>query len=236
MLRRNNRTTYSRRRDVTNKPKSDTSQDQSTPRDRVKVLVVVEGNNDVEFLRRISAQLHVTDSSLPNLDVMERRGELIFIPFGGGHVREWTDRLAPLGIPECHIYDHELPPESDYRNEAAQAVNDRNHCRAFVTRKRSLENYLHPRALLSAADVNISFDDFDPAPAVVAKRLYQLRGEQTPWELLSRRTQNRMTHRAKRWLNTAVVDHMTVHLLAERDPDHEIIGWMKTITRLATIS
>ena len=46
---------------------------------------------------------------------MERHGELIFVPFGGGHVRAWSDRFAPLARPEFHLYDHELPPETELR-------------------------------------------------------------------------------------------------------------------------
>ena len=43
----------------------------------VKVLVVVEGINDVEFLRRISRIVHIEDVSLPDLAAMEAAGRLI---------------------------------------------------------------------------------------------------------------------------------------------------------------
>jgi hypothetical protein len=112
--------------------------------DVVRILLVVEGMNDIAFLRRISLVLHDADGSLPNLAEMEQRGELIFVPFGGGHVRAWSDRLAPLARPEFHLYDHELPPETDLRREAAATVNRRSRCKAVVTNKRCLENFLHP--------------------------------------------------------------------------------------------
>jgi len=49
-----------------------------------RVFVVVEGSNDIQFLNRISRILHADDPRLPDLAEMERRGELIFVPFGGG--------------------------------------------------------------------------------------------------------------------------------------------------------
>ncbi len=67
------------------------------------VLVVVEGVNDVEFLRRISAMLHEQDRHVPDLAAREANGELVFLPIGGGSVTAWSDRLAPIGCREFHI-------------------------------------------------------------------------------------------------------------------------------------
>ena len=203
--------------------------------DAVRILFVVEGTNDIEFLKRISLLLHSHDSSLPDLTEMEQRGELIFVPFGGGHVSAWTDRLAPLNKPEFHLLDHELPPETDLRHEAVEAVNRRDRCQAMLTRKRSLENYLHPQAILAAGKIDVEFDDFDPVAELTAKQLYQLRPDETPWQLLSRRARSRMTYRAKRWLNTRVAQLMTVELLQQRDPDGEVVSWLRAIGRLAKI-
>ncbi|WP_231756364.1 ATP-dependent endonuclease [Lignipirellula cremea] len=199
----------------------------------MRILLVVEGTNDIEFLRRISGLLHAHDPSLPHLADMEQQGTLIFIPFGGGHVRAWMHRLAPLGKPEFHLYDHELPPETDHRREAAEAINRRTHCQAVLTGKRSLENYLHPEAIRTAGEIEVDFDDFDAAAEMVAQQLHLRSLVETPWELLSRRARNRLTHRAKRWLNTKVADQMTVDLLRERDTEGEIASWLKAIGRLA---
>jgi hypothetical protein len=201
--------------------------------DQVRVLLLVEGTNDIEFLRQISRVLHVHDPSLPDLGDMEDRGELIFVPFGGSHVAAWTHRLAPLGVPELHLYDREVPPETDHRREAAESVNARERCQAVLTRKRSLENYLHPLAISAAGDINLTFDDFDPVAEITAKKRYQRGVDDAPWECLSRRARSRMTHRAKRWLNTKAADHMTVELLQERDPEGEVISWIRAIDRLA---
>ncbi|MCA9220310.1 MAG: hypothetical protein KDA71_08270, partial [Planctomycetales bacterium] len=101
------------------------------------------------------------------------------------------------------------------------------------TRKRSLENYLHATAIKAASEVDVAFDDFDPAAEFAAKSLYRRGLDETPWELLPPRARGRMANRAKRWLNTKAADHMTVDLLRERDPNGEVISWLKAIGRLA---
>ena len=194
--------------------------------------MVVEGVNDIEFLRRISLMLHANDSSLPNLADMENRGEVIFVPFGGGHVRAWSNRLGPFGRSEFHLYDHELPPETDLRKQAAAVVNDREGCKAVITNKRCLENYLHPQAIFVAGQINVKFDDFDCVAELTARELYWQRPGEIAWQLSPKRSQSRMANRAKRWLNTVAAEHMTRALLDERDPNGEIIGWMSVINKL----
>ncbi|TWU40055.1 hypothetical protein Q31b_33990 [Novipirellula aureliae] len=178
--------------------------------------------------------LHANDSSLPNLAEMERCGELLFVPFGGGHVRAWAERLAPLARPEFHLYDHELPPETEFRLEAAKSVNLRPRCQAVLTKKRCLENYLHPEAIFAAGGIRVHFDDFDCVAELTARELYRQRPGEIAWQLQARRSQSRMANRAKRWLNTQAVENMTVALLDEQDREGEILSWMSTITELTT--
>lgn len=163
---------------------------------------------------------------------MEQRGELIFVPFGGGHVRAWANRLAPLKRAEFHLYDHELPPETDHRRQAAETVNRRSRCQAILTSKRCLENYLHPDAILAASGVRIAFDNFDCVAELVARELYQQRPGEVPWQLQARRSQSRMANRAKRWLNSTVVERMTPAMLRESDPNDEIQSWLLAIKEL----
>ncbi|REJ88325.1 MAG: ATP-dependent endonuclease [Planctomycetota bacterium] len=197
-----------------------------------RVLLVVEGVNDIEFLTRISRLLHAHDRALPDLAEREQRGEVVFVPFGG-QIAAWTHRLGPLGKPEFFLCDRELPLETEQRREAAAAINRRPRCRAVLTRKRSLENYLHPTAILAAGAINVEFGDFDSVAEITAQRRYQPELDGKPWELLTRRAHGRLVYRAKRWLNTRAADHMTVEMLGERDPVGEIISWLKTIDRLA---
>jgi hypothetical protein len=136
------------------------------------VLIVVEGPNDVQFLRRISRVLNSHNAALPDLAGVEQQGEVVFVPLGGGGVAAWADRLAPLGLPEFHLLDQELPPETEIRRAIVEKVNQRSSCYATLTRKRSVENYQHPRALELAGGTPIEFGDFDSLPELVAKASY----------------------------------------------------------------
>jgi hypothetical protein len=48
-----------------------------------RVLVVLEGAFDIEFLRRISRRLAADSTGVPDLAALQQRGELVFFPFGG---------------------------------------------------------------------------------------------------------------------------------------------------------
>ena len=193
------------------------------------MLLVVEGINDVEFLRRISRMLHRSDASLPDLEQLERDRRIVFLPFGGGNVAAWATRLEPLGCGELHLYDREAGAETHYRVATAKRVNARPNCRAFVMVKRSLENYLHPMALKHTTGIDIQFDDDDAVAELVAKERFTGEEPFVEWETLSRRARKRFANQTKRWLNTSVVDTMTPELLSERDHYGEVVTWLQTI-------
>ena len=154
------------------------------------------------------------------------------MPFGGGISAEWWNRFAPLGCPELHLYDREVEPQTSQREQLAKRVNARPRCQARVTAKRSLENYLHPKAIRDAGGCNLTFGDDDcVAQLLVRGRLKEIH-PRVPWESLSPRTRQRLSYRAKRWLNTRAVEHMTPELLAERDPAGEILEWLSTVAAL----
>lgn len=203
-----------------------------TPAARQCLLFVVEGVNDVEFLRRISRVLHRGDPSLPDLTELERVCRIVFLPFGGGNVATWATRLEPLGCPELHVYDREVGVETQFRVKTANQVNTRPNCRAFVMAKRSLENYLHPRALKLAADVDLQFEDHDAVAELVAKERFTGEKPFVDWSAIPRRARKRLANHAKRWLNTQVVEAMTPDLLNERDPNGEVITWLQTVAAM----
>jgi putative ATP-dependent endonuclease of OLD family len=199
-----------------------------------RVLVVFEGINDIEFLRRISRILCDAGCEVPDLSGMERWGALIFVPMGGGSLSAWTNRLQPLRIPEFHLYDRELLPETDSRQAAVDQINVRRGCRAELTTKRSLENYLHPQAVCEAGQIEIDFGDFDNVPELVAQNFYEANPSiDIPWSSLLRRAKRRLAERAKRWLNMRAIERMTPELLAARDPQGEVDSWLRTIGALA---
>ena len=200
--------------------------------DGPRILVVVEGPHDIEFLKRISMILHAHQPGLPDLASRERRGALVFVPFGGGDPWLWADRLAALGLPEFHLYDRESPPETELRQRVADAVNLRPRCRAVLTGKRSLENYLHPAAIREVSGIEVQFTDDDHVAELIAQRLHS-QDRQALWAALPRRTQTRRCNRVKKWLHAKAVDRMTPARLAERDPQGEVVSWLATMARLA---
>lgn len=193
------------------------------------ILVVVEGVNDTQFLRRISVMLHEHDPSVPDLASRESNGQLVFLPIGGGSVADWSERLAPIGCREFHLYDREVPPETDLRQKAIRRIKSRPGCHGVLTRMRSLENYLHPNAILAAGGPRVEFGEDDSVPELVAQSTFEARHPHVPWQTLSRRAHKRLSNLAKRLLNTRAVDFMTPQLLRESDPHGDILSWLTTI-------
>tara|TARA_R110002095_G_scaffold207145_1_gene191813 strand:+ start:2161 stop:2799 length:639 start_codon:yes stop_codon:yes gene_type:complete len=198
----------------------------------VRVLVVVEGIHDIEFLTRISTLLHTDDPALPDLATMEHNRELIFLPISG-HPQAWIRRLAPLNLPEFHLYDREQSPVTEQRQQTVDTINQRHRCRAMLTKKRSLENYLHPQTIQAVAGVALDYGDHDCVATVAAQRIFESSHGNPNWKQLTKRARVRLTNRVKHWLNTNAVEQMTIRLLQERDPNGEIISWLESIIQLA---
>jgi hypothetical protein len=200
------------------------------------LLILLEGANDLEFVVRIASRLRSDLPSLPDLDRLKAAGRILLVPLGGGDAGSWPDRLRPLGCREFHLYDREQLPETNVRMAAVAQVNARPGCRAALTSKRSLENYLHPQAIAQAGGGVLAFNDDDAVSLLMARHSFELSQTCTPWDSLTCRAQRRLIARAKRWLNRVAVQRMNAGLLAERDPAGELIGWLRTINELALAS
>ena len=132
-----------------------------------------------------------------------------------------------------HLYDRDLPPETEARQQAADIVNGRPHCRAVLIRKRSLENYLLNDSIFEVSGIRIELSDEDNVADLVAEQLYRRQEGPLPWQSLPPRTGKRRRNKAKLWLNTQAADWMTPRRLASWDPDGEVRSWLTTIARLA---
>jgi putative ATP-dependent endonuclease of the OLD family len=118
------------------------------------------------------------------------------------------------------------------RKQAAKAVNARAGCRAAITTKRTIENYLSPSAIEDAKRIRIEYSDSDSVPELAARACLP---SHCKWEDLSPKTKKRLRNRAKKWLNRDAADQMTPARLAEQDPADELEGWLRTIADLAVI-
>jgi len=185
--------------------------------DDVKLFIGVEGPHDINFLKTISKILVESGESVPDLTELEDDGSIIFFPLGGSNLAHWISRLKRLNKPEFYIFDrNNLPPaKAQYQDKADEINNRKENCKAVITGKRELENYLHPQAIRAAKpEVNISFSDFDDVSDLAGKALGQ----------------NAKT--AKRWLNLDAVSYMTPELLNQSDPSGDIRNWLVTINQL----
>ncbi len=195
------------------------------------VLVIVEGPNDIAFLRRISTILHRDDPTLPDLAAMERELALVFVPSGGVDLSS-AFRFAGLGLSEFHLLDRDAPPATQTRQQVAAMVNSRPRCCAAITSKRSLENYLNSAAVFETSRFAIAITDDANVPEMVARRVNEGHESGVSWDDLTARARKRLCYRAKKWLNTRAVEQMTVARSAERDGG-EVRGWLATIAGLA---
>ena len=196
------------------------------------VLAIVEGPNDIEFLRRISTILHRDDPTLPDLAAMERERALVFVPSGGVDLSS-AFRFAGLDLQEFHLLDRDMPPATQARQQVAAMVNSRSRCCAAVTSKRSLENYLSSAAVFEASGFEVAITDDANVPELVARRVNEGHESGVSWDDLSARARKRLCYKAKKWLNTRAVEQMTPARLEERDPNAEVRSWLTTIATLS---
>jgi len=199
----------------------------------VKLLCIAEGKHDLAFLRTISRILHADDPTLPDLGTLERAGALVTVPIGGGDLLAWAGRMAALGLREFHLLDREVPPATERRQQAVEVVNQRPNCRAYLTRKRAIENYLHSSAVQEVSSLDLNFGDDDDVADMVARACFARQDHELSWEELPGRAKKRCRETAKRWLNRQAVERMTPKLLDERDRDGEVRGWLGVIGEMA---
>ena len=154
------------------------------------------------------------------------------LPIGGGDLLAWAARMAALGLPEFHLLDREMPPATDRRQQAVEIVNQRPNCRAHLTRKRAIENYLHPRAVEEVSMLDLNFGDEEDVADLVARACFERQDHELTWEELPGRARKRCREGAKRWLNRQAVERMTVEMLDERDPEGEVRGWLEVIAEM----
>lgn len=192
------------------------------------LLIVVEGINDVHFLKTISAMLHWHHADCIDLGQLEAERKALFLPIGGSNLKEWAQRIASLHKREFHLYDREQEPETTERRHVIEAINQRPGCSARLTGKRAMENYLHPSAILEACDIELHITDDTDVTHLLAHQLLASRGRPL-WHQLPSKSQRRLNEKVKKLLNIKAVASMTPELLAERDGNNEVIAWLQTI-------
>ena len=212
------------------------------PKNKVKVLVFVEGENDVNGLINYSKILHGDDNTVINL---ENNEAVTFIPTGGSQLKYYIEKkyLDGLTQSQVHIYDSDKP---EYVSLVASLNSEGNHRKmGYTTIKSEMENYLHHEAICDCyASLGItlsisSVSDNDDIPLIVAKAVHETSNGDwdniNPDPIKNNKKQKSKISRAKTNLNGIAVERMTVSRLRQRNGYNEIRGWLEKIRELSEI-
>jgi predicted ATPase len=214
---------------------------------KLMVAVLVEGKNDIDALKSLASVLSAAGA------IADWHEDQIFWTIGGGEetLKDWIERgyLDKLGLPQVIIRDSDRaaealpldPRKATWLIETAKLDN----VSPFITRKRNMDNYVHPGTIARLTDNNVLFEDEIDIDYVridreFANKLSQARQaadfefNPTDHEGIPIAVQK---PRAKRILNAYVMREMTVEEIAERasytDEDgnqrHEVLEWMEAI-------
>jgi hypothetical protein len=199
----------------------------------VKLFIGIEGKHDESFLTLISKVLAAAGEDVPDLEALSDGGEIIFFPLSGNNLAYWGSRLRHLNRPEFHLYDRDEGSKTTQQREAAEKVNARPNCKAVLTGKREMENYLHPDAIAEARpEVRISFSDTDDVPLFTAQAVHAAAPGAKPWDELKEGVIEKKVSAAKAWLNSAAVVKMTAKRLTEIDPSGDVRKWLADIKKM----
>ena len=207
------------------------------PKNKVKVLIFVEGENDVNALIGLSKLLNSSDENIINL---ENNEAVAFIPTGGSQLKFYIEKKYLDGLlqSQVHIYDSDVP---DYVQSVADLNAEGVDTKiGFNTAKIELENYLHHEAIIECyQDLNININlteiiDDEDVPTKVAMAVHQETSD-TDWNTINpdpvktQDKQKKKTSKAKRQLNNLAIEKMTVERITERGGFDEIKNWLDTI-------
>jgi putative ATP-dependent endonuclease of OLD family len=202
------------------------------PNHNVSVFVGVEGPNDIEFLKIVSAILSQTEADIPDLAQGEQQGRVVFIPMGGSTLETWANRLAGLNLPEIHVIDRDTQPPQPAKYQAfADLVNARGGgCEAHITSCKEMENFLHPDAIQESLQIAVGqIAAFEDVPTRVAELVHAASGSAVTWENLSQEKREKKVSNAKRRLNRESSKQMNPIRLSQADPADEVRGWLRRI-------
>lgn len=170
--------------------------------------------NDVAFLTAISRIAHQSDQTIIDINMSQN---VVILPLGGSVLKEWVNLnyLKKLNTQEYHIYDSD---NTDAHASDCAQVNQRGDgSSARMTHKREMENYIHSDIVREVFGVQIEIDDTMDVSTEISNII---------------RTGNPEGYRpdtVKKKLNKRCAPRMTMQLLHERDPEDEVLGWLRDI-------
>lgn len=142
-----------------------------------KVAVAVEGPTDIDALVSL-ANVLVDSGDLSDFD----HGNVFWTIGGGETLKDWVERryLDRIGIPQVYLFDSDRTsaalPVSRIKEERVEEINNRENCQAFLSKKRTIENYVHPDAIARLSNSRITLpngtdQDFDNITVAFGKAI-----------------------------------------------------------------
>lgn len=199
----------------------------------IKVFFGVEGRNDISFLRLISKMLRDAGEDVPDLGDAEDTGHLVFVPLGGSSLDLWVSRLKGFRRPEFYLFDRDTtPPQDPHYKAQADEINQRPKCKAWHTKKRELENYIHKDLIIAEypnyAGTGVEFED---VPMLFAQAAHEDSTSEHTWEDVRGDSEklDKKRSNAKKRLCSEFAAKMTPELLTAVDPNGEVRGWLKEV-------
>lgn len=192
------------------------------PDNRVKALICVEGYTDVVAFKALSKIAHLNNNALPDLSNDPR---FAFVVLGGSSLKHWVNNhyLKPLGLPEAHIYDSDVPAYAEF----VARVNARGDGSwAALTIKHEIECYLHPDAIKEAFGFTCNVVDSPDAQNPGVPRAFALQ-----WQACSGLDAVPKDTKAKERL-TQAFGHMTYERLEARRANIEVNDWMRRLAEM----
>ena len=149
-------------------------------------ILLVEGKDDVIFVKHTATQLKA-GGHLP--ETLEERGFAV-VPMGGcGNLKHWvTLRLVEqFGVPYCVLLDSDKGTADEPKRLASISGIQQQGVRAYLTRKRELENYIHKDVLRLAPGSTLNYTDTCDAKVLISreKQIGKRRVLETFWPLMS---------------------------------------------------
>jgi predicted ATP-dependent endonuclease of OLD family len=204
------------------------------PADLVKLLLFVEGINDVNALKGYSKILF--EGGKISEDIMAQEEKLGIVITGGSSLKYYVQNnyLGNLGKPQLHIYDND---KEEYRKLVSKINGENNpQKKAYNTTKVEMENFLCKDAIEEAyQDINspISIsteisDDTD-VPNLICHLRYLDFDAKTDEE------KHKKESSVKRFLNTAAVNKMSIDRLIHRAALNELVAWFEQMITFKNI-
>jgi len=122
-----------------------------------KLLICVEGQHDINFLRNINQNIE----EFKDIIDIEKEENISFFDLKGSNLKKFVSEnsLEGTNVIELHIYDSDLDSgknELKYQKDCDKVNNRENSSFCFMTKKRELENYTPKNLIEKEFDIDMS--------------------------------------------------------------------------------